>query len=127
MAKYKIAFSCAFKEFWRYNLYITGKVFRGDECVEFIDHSDIIAEVGTPLTTTPVVYNRKRTTTINTTDGDALTLYIYIVANTLPKTNRIAEAPPFECSVRISNDEQQIFERRYKVDQWSGNNIEIKI
>lgn len=127
MAKYKIAFSCAFKEFWRYNLYITGKVFHDDECVEFINLSDIIAEVGTQLTAAPLSYNRKRTTTIKTVDGNAITLYIYIVAHTLPTTNRIEEAPPFECSVKISDDEQQIFERHYKIDQWSGNNIEIKI
>ena len=125
MAKYKISLNCAFKEFWRYNLYITGKVFLGGECAEFINHSDIVAQVGAALKTAPMGYARKRTITLTTQEGDALTLYIYIVAHTLPTTSSIAEAPPFKCTVSIADDNEIIFEKQYLIDQWSGNNIEV--
>jgi hypothetical protein len=127
MAKYKIAFNCAFKEFWRYNLYITGKLFSGDACVGFINHSDFVAEVGAELKMIPVGYKRKRTTIIEAGEGDSLLLYIYVVAHTLPTTNRIYEALPFKCQVTISDGDDVLFERQYEIDQWSGNNIEIKL
>lgn len=127
MSPFKISFSCTFNEFWRYNLYITGKVFAGEEYVEFISHSDKVAEVGYPHESFANMTNRKLPLTITTHEGDSLTLYIYIVAHTLPKTNKISEAPPFECVVSVEQDGQMLHKRRYEVDQWSGDNIEIKV
>lgn len=127
MAPFKITFSCSFEEFWRYNLYVTGKVFAGDECVEFISHSDKVAEVGAPRESLTNISRRKLPLAITTQDGDSLTLYIYIVAHTLPTTNKISEAPAFECCVSVEHDGKMLHKRRYEVDQWSGDNIEIKI
>ena len=79
MAPFKITFSCSFEEFWRYNLYVTGKVFAGDECVEFISHSDKVADVGAPRESLTNISRRKLPLAITTQDGDSLTLYIYIL------------------------------------------------
>lgn len=127
MATFNITFSCAYEEFWRYNLYITGKVFASGECVEFIGHSDKVAEIGIPLESKPNVEHRARSLKITTLDGDSLTLYIYVVAHTLPTTNLISEAPPFECVVSVDHGGKRLHHKRYEIDQWSGNNIEIKL
>ena len=127
MEKYKIALHCAYHEFWRYNLYITGKVFSGDECVDIIDHRDIAARVGSELKCIPIGYKRKRATTIDTAEGDSLILYIYVVTNTLPMTNAIADARPFKCKVTIYDGDKVLYEQYHNIDQWSGNNIAIEL
>ena len=125
MSPFKISFSCAYKEFWRYNFYITGKVFADGQCVDFISHSDRVAEVGVVREPLKDVAHRRLPVTITTQGGDSLTLYIYVVAHKLPTTNRVSEAPPFECEVSVERDGAMLHHRRYEVDQWSGNNIEI--
>ena len=53
--------------------------------------------------------------------------YIYIVPNTLPESRIVADSAPFEVAVSISHGDSVVYNRRLLINQWSGDNIEIKL
>ena len=125
MQPYTITLECEFSEFWRYNLLVQGEVTRQQERCDVIKHVDIVAPVGSELHSMPADYNRGESLVFHTAAGDALRLYIYILPHTLPRTNSVEGVDPFEFRVIINHNGEQLFKRRYEVDQWSGSNIEV--
>ena len=127
MSPFRIDIESSFKEFWRYNIAITGYIYSKGQAVTFISHSDEIAPVGSNLKEPPAGYNTHRKIELSTVAGDSITLYIYIVPHTLPSAQLIIDAPPFECKISISQEECVIISNTYSINQWSGDNIEIII
>ena len=127
MYPYRIDIESSFKEFWRYNVVITGVITHKGKRVTFISHSDDIAPIGSKLTAPPAGCEPNRKIHLSTAYGDSITLYIYIVPHTIPSTNRVADTPPFDCTISISQEECPMFSRTYKINQWSGENIVIKL
>lgn len=127
MAPYIISIECKYKEFWRYNLIVSGAVMSCGERVGWIGYTDEIAAVGSSLSAPPADYRRAPTAVVKSEEGDALTLYIYIIPHTLPTSRVVSECKPFEISVCISHGEAVVYNRRLEINQWSGDNIEIKI
>ena len=127
MAPYTITIECKYSEFWRYNLSISGAVFASEERKEWINYSDEVAHVGANLSLRPASYTRGERLVVETTEGDALTLYIYILPHSLPITRVVSECSPFELHVSIKHGEEMLYDRRLEINQWSGDNIEIKL
>ena len=79
MAPYRISIECDYREFWRYNLALSGEVRADGIRVGYIAYTDDVAAVGSQLSSAPAGYKRPRRTVVEGAAGDALTLYIYIV------------------------------------------------
>ena len=127
MHPYTIEFECSYKELWRYNITITGGVFNHGTKEEFISYSDEVAPVGSKLSSPPKGYSPSRDICLTTASGDSLTLYIYVVPNTIPMSRVVGDAPTFECLVRISHGSDIVYHKIHNINQWSGDNIEIKL
>lgn len=117
-----------YEELWRYNIDLTGEVTdAGGRRVEYIRRSDDIAPVGSALETPPAGRPADRDVRIETAAGEGLTLYIYVIPHTLPRERAVEAARPFVLHVRIGRGEEILYDRRLSINQWSGDNIEIKL
>ena len=120
-----ITLDCAFAEFWRYNLIVHGEVLASGERRNIVKHVDEVAAVGSNICEVPSTYQRAGHLVIDAGEGDSLRLYIYILPHTLPFTDSIGDAKPFELCVSISHGANVVYKHRYEINQWSGDNIEI--
>ena len=127
MQPYTITIESDFAEFWRYNLALAGEVKAEGERVEYLKLIDDIAPVGANLTAMPEGYDIERKLSLCSKAGDSLILYIYVVPNTIPTARRVEECAPFELKVSIHHGHEQVHLHRYMRNQWSGDNIEIKL
>ncbi len=125
MQPYTIILNSDFEELWRYNIAVMASVRSGDKEVEFLKHTSEVAPVGSELTEVPKCYSTNRRIELQTKAGDTLTLYIYVMPHTLPATEDVAAAPPFELLIEVKHGAEQLLHRRLEVNQWSGENIEI--
>ena len=126
-APFNISIESDYKELWRYNLALIGEVAVAGERVDVVRHLDEVASVGDNLKVAPQGYNPNRNVEIESADGESLTLYIYVVAHTIPTEVREGEELSFELRVRISHGGDMIYNRRHSVSTLSGENIEIHI
>lgn len=131
MKGYLVKISCDFEEFWRYNLVVMGSVLCGGEQAELIKCRSDVAAVGDNLVAKPQGYDESRSRVeLRSSDGvkaDALTLYIYIIPHTLPATNLVADAADFEFRVEVLHDGVRAYAHTFEVNQWSGDNIVIRV
>ena len=126
MQPFKLTVECNFVEFWRYNLIISGAIYLSGEQVAFIKHVDEVAPVGSNLAETPQGYSRSPKLELEFEGGDAITLYIYVLPHTMPRTRLTNEAKPFELHTTLRRGSDVLYNRRHSIAQWVGDNIEIK-
>jgi len=126
-APFSISIESDYKELWRYNLALIGEVTTSGKRVDVVRHLDEVASVGDNLKAAPANYNPDRNIVIESAEGESLTLYIYVVAHTIPTEIREGEELFFELRVRISHGGDMIYNRRHSVNTLSGENIEIHI
>ena len=131
MKGYLVKISCDFEEFWRYNLVVMGSVLSGGEQSELIKYRNDVAAVGDNLLAKPEDYDEGRSRVeLRSTEGvdaDALTLYIYIIPHTLPRTEIVSETKDFEFRVEVLHDDSRVYAHTFEVNQWSGDNIVIRV
>ncbi|MBR5853020.1 MAG: hypothetical protein IKY74_02340 [Alistipes sp.] len=131
MKGYLVKISCDFEEFWRYNLVVMGSVLSGGEQSELIKYRSDVAAVGDNLLAKPEDYDEGRSRVeLRSTEGvdaDALTLYIYIIPHTLPRTEIVSETKDFEFRVEVLHDDSRVYAHTFEVNQWSGDNIVIRV
>lgn len=127
MQPYTIVINSDFEELWRYNITVMASVRSGEEEVDFVKQISDVAPVGAELAELPKGYNPNRRMELQTKAGTALTLYIYVIPHTLPRTTDVADAKPFELEVEVKHGAERLFHRHAEVNQWSGENIEIAL
>ena len=127
MAPYTITLESDFSEFWRFNLLVQGEVLASGERRDMVDFVAEVASVGSDLTAPPADYEPHDKLQLQTLEGDALRLYIYIMPHSMPRTDKIAQAPDFEFCVTIDHGGKRVYHRRHVVSQWSGANIEVSL
>ena len=131
MSEYLVKISCDFEEFWRYNLVVMGSMLKGGEQVDLMKFRSDVAAVGDNLLAKSVGYDESRRMvelrSANSVDADALTLYIYIIPHTLPTTDVVSEAEDFEFRVEIEHAGDRVYGHTFEVNQWSGDNIVIRV
>ncbi|MDE6861781.1 MAG: hypothetical protein K2J31_03415 [Alistipes sp.] len=126
--RFSIEISSDYEELWRYNIALTGEVTDIDgQRTEYIKHASEVATVGSSLKAAPAGYDKERRISICTGAGAALTLYIYVIPHTLPRQRIVDQARPFTLHVCIDHGAQRLYDRRLSINQWSGDNIEIKL
>lgn len=127
MSRFRVAISSKFEELWRYNLVAVCELCSTNgERIEYKSQESTIAPVGSNLVAPPADYNSKRTIKIESEDGDFINLLIYIIPHTLPTTNDIFDTKPFHLSVKVSMNDEEIVNRIFDINQWSGENIALE-
>ena len=126
-APFNISIESDYKELWRYNLALIGEVAVAGERVDVVRHLDEVASVGDNLKVAPQGYNPNRNVEIESAEGESLTLYIYVLPHSLPITRVTKECGPFELRVSVKHGDEVVYNRRLEVNQWSGDNIELKL
>lgn len=125
---FSIEISSDYEELWRYNIALTGEVVDSEgQRTDYVKHASEAAPVGSSLEAAPEGYAKQRDIRIATAAGTALTLYIYVIPHTLPRQRVVDEARPFTLHVRIAHGAEMLYDRRLSINQWSGDNIEIKL
>lgn len=125
---FSIEISSDYAELWRYNISLTGEVADADgRRTEYIGRASDVAPVGSSLKAAPACYDPDRRMSFTTAAGERLTLYIYVIPHTLPKQRIVDQARPFTLHVRIGRSGETLYDRRLSINQWSGDNIEIKL
>ena len=127
MQPYTIKLDSDFSELWRYNIVVMCSVLRDGVEVEFLKQTSDVAPVGAELNEVPRGYSNNRGVELRSVEANGLTLYIYIIPHTLPKTTAVADAQPFEMVVEVLHGEEQAYRKRVEVNQWSGENLEITL
>ena len=90
--------------------------------------SSFVAPVGSKLAAVPEGYSPAgRDIGIDTEPAESLTLYIYVIPNTLPTERTVDLVKPFTLDVKISRGEEMLYDRHLSINQFSGDNIEIKL
>ena len=106
---FKVEISSKFEELWRYNIVLMGGGFNAKgEQVDFASSTARIAKVGTNFKERPTqlddMPNKYR---ITLSKCDNIATYIYLVPHTLPFSNEIGTAEPFDLTVNVwCNDEK---------------------
>lgn len=127
--RFHIEIASRYEELWRYNIELTGQTAdsHGNR-LEYLSASRFVAPVGSNLKASPEGYSpEQRDIRIDTGPGESLTLYIYVIPNTLPAERTVDLVKPFTLDVRISHGEEMLCDRHLSINQFSGDNIEIKL
>ncbi len=121
--RFHIEVASRYEELWRYNIELTGQTAdSGGSRLEYISASSFVAPVGSKLEAAA-----GRDIGIDTEPAESLTLYIYVIPNTLPTERTVDLVKPFTLDVRISRGEEMLYDRHLSINQFSGDNIEIKL
>jgi hypothetical protein len=127
MSRFRVTVSSRFDELWRYNIIAVCELCSADgERIEYKSHESSIAPVGSNLSAPPADYDTKRTIKIESENGDYINILIYIVPHTLPTTNDIIKTKPFHLSVKVTANGEEIINRLFDINQWSGDNISLE-
>lgn len=118
---------CDFEELWRYNIVAMVGAYVNDEQVDLAKHASEIAPIGAMLTAPPEGYNPNRSFTLECKAAEVLTLYIYVIPHTFPQCRDVAEVEPFELELVVRRGKKAVYKHRYDINQWSGENIEIRL
>ncbi len=121
---FKIKISSTYTEWWRYNVSIVAGCFGADgERVGFVANESHIAQVGANLASAPDDYPEERVVELETPECASITLHIYFVPHTLPTTQQIDAATPFEAKCEIYSDGEVVESVTHTVNQWSGLSV----
>ncbi len=119
--RFHIEVASRYEELWRYNIELTGQTAdSGGSRLEYISASSFVAPVGSKLAAVPEGYSPAE-------PAESLTLYIYVIPNTLPTERTVDLVKPFTLDVKISRGEEMLYDRHLSINQFSGDNIEIKL
>ena len=126
MGRFKIVISSKFKELWRYNIVAVCELCDvNGERLEYKAEESFIASVGSNLEAVPAEYPSNRTISLESGEGDYITLLVYIIPHTLPKTDCVYETKPFALIVKVERDGEQLVNQVFDINQWSGDNIAL--
>jgi hypothetical protein len=127
MEQYHISIYSNFEEFWRYNVVVMASVKRDGEEIQRLKAKDEVAPAGAELLNPPLGYKTNRIIELDSEPATELTLYIYILPHTFPRTLSIADTPPFDLRVEVMYGSERRYAHTLEIDQWSGANIILNL
>ena len=123
---YEVTVECSFAEHWRYNFAITCSLCNAQgEQTDFTSAADETAPVGSALTVAPDGTPARRRLTLHAADCHHLRMFVYLIPNTLPTSNRIADSAPFPLSIKVRYEGEVLLNERRMINQWSGLSVEL--
>ena len=128
MSRFNIRVSSQFEELWRYNIVVICELCSAKgERIEYKSAESIVAPVGSNLNSAPADYNADRALVLESGDGNHLNLLIYVIPHTLPSIDDISITSPFPLLVKVTKDDKEVANHIFEINQWSGDNISLKV
>ncbi len=126
--KFTISLQSRYAELWRYNIVVMCGCFdKVGERTDFLSKENFVAAVGSNLTAAPTGIESHNKLTLTTSPCDNIVTYIYLIPHSLPPTRDVEEYAPFDLRVKVSADDNVIYDTDHKINQWSGCSIELKL
>ena len=117
-----------YEGWWRYNVTILCGCFDADgDRIGFASAESVVAPVGSDLSAPPEGAAAERRIGIRSIACDHIVMYVYIVPHTLPETREIGDVAPFDVRLRIGYGGVPFGDMHYRLNQWSGASLEIKL
>ncbi len=127
-SEFKIEISSSFEELWRYNFTIVCACYNEQgERTDFVSAESIAAPSGSKLRQAPSGFEGPRKLQLTTTPCHSIVAYVYVVTNTEPISNVIADSPAFDLKLKVSIGRNAIYNKVHKISQWGGDSIELKL
>ncbi len=125
---YKLEVETHFEDSWRFNLVLMcGGYTPSAEQLYVVSVEDVVAEIEEFQTSKPEGYKLPRKLSLKAKKADNIRALVYIIPHTPPATRDIEEFAPFEMSIKISRDGEEIYSQIHDINQWSGGSIEVKL
>ena len=126
--KFTISLQSLYAELWRYNIVVMCGCFdKVGERADFLSKENFVAAVGSNLTAAPAGIESHNRLTLTTSPCDSIVAYIYLLPHSLPPTRDVEEYAPFDLRIKVSADDNVIYDTDHKINQWSGCSIELKL
>ena len=126
--KFTISLQSRYAELWRYNIVVMCGCFdKVGERTDFLSKENFVAAVGSNLTAAPNGIESHNRLTLTTSPCDSIVAYIYLIPHSLPPTRDVEEYAPFDLRIKVSADDNVIYDTDHKINQWSGCSIELKL
>jgi hypothetical protein len=126
--KFTISVQSRYAELWRYNIVVMCGCFdKVGERTDFLSKENFVAAVGSNLTAAPNGIESHNRLTLTTSPCDSIVAYIYLIPHSLPPTRDVEEYAPFDLRIKVSADDNVIYDTDHKINQWSGCSIELKL
>lgn len=127
---YEISVESSFREWWRYNVFITAACYAPDGTLaDYAGVRDCIYEPsdGKLKREKPQNYDPKRISHVSAPRCSRLEIYVYVIANTMPSDDAIKHSPPFEASVSVTQNGKPLLRQNFEVNQWGGSSLRFDI
>ncbi|MBP3425487.1 MAG: hypothetical protein J6K81_02040 [Rikenellaceae bacterium] len=120
----RISLECSYDQWWRYNVYVSAATFRDGDKVDYQSLTDTVYPLGngSEVRLCPEGYNPQRPLTLEVEAAESLELFVYIIPNTMPVADSIAQSPPFSVRLKVKGAELSSREELL-VNQWGGVSI----
>ena len=126
--KFSISVQSRYAELWRYNIVVMCGCFdKVGERTDFLSKENFVAAVGSNLTAALAGIESHNRLTLTTSPCDSIVAYIYLIPHSLPPTRDVEEYAPFDLRIKVSADDNVIYDTDHKINQWSGCSIELKL
>lgn len=125
-----IEVSSHYAEWWRFNVAIACGCFdEAGKRIDFVSAEDRIVPVGSEQSVPPEGWQGagRRRISVHTAACDHIVMYIYLIPHTLPVTNEVDAAQPFDIRVKITYGGRSVGDMPYRINAWSGSSLEIKL
>ena len=126
--EFTIEIGSRFEQLWRYNLAIVCACYdeQGGR-TDFCSAESFVASAGSKLREAPAGFDGPRELKLTTSACHSIVAYVYVVTNTEPISNVIADSPAFDLKLKVSIGRNAIYNKVHKISQWGGDSIELKI
>ena len=125
---YEVVVESAFAEHWRYNFAITCSLCDAEGGqLSFVSAVDETAPIGSALTAAPDGVASRRRLVLSADDCHHLRMFVYLIPNTLPGSNRIADSALFPLTIKVSYAGKVIHSEKRMINQWSGMSSELLV
>lgn len=126
-SEFTIEVGSSFEQLWRYNIaLLCACLDEHDERIDFCSAESFVAPSGSKLREAPAGFEGPRELRLTTSPCQSIVAYIYVVTNTEPISNAIADSPPFDLKVKVRVGRKILYNTIHKVSQWGGESIELK-
>ena len=126
MAPFDIFISSSHEEFWKFNVVVMVDVDREGRHIQLFKERKYVAPVGSFINEPPVGY-KPRDFRFHTDPANVVTIYIYLIPHTLPRTRDLEAVEPVELRVEALFNDSPLYAHTFEISPWSGDNIEIEL
>lgn len=125
-SKFNVDLSCDYAQWWRYNVYISVVCYdEQSQIVDYLNYVDKIYDIenGEAERSQPANYPVPRQVGLESIPCDHISLYLYVIANTFPRSLAVRDSPPFPATLTVRCDGKAIIKRNCEVNQLGGFTI----